>query len=140
MASGNAIILEARRSMSQPARDVAVAGRSRQREMCLASRACPAPLWDGILRRAPGAAHQAQIAVAPWTRMSGRVLACRRELMVLKRIAKRTEFVVGDAVEIELQLQLGHVEKQLRLAQAGFTNQRDQLLDAGYRALKPFVP
>ena len=58
---------------------------------------------------------------------------------MLKRMAECVELAVGDLVQIQLQLQLGHLQEMLRLRKALVAGDRTQLLESRYRSLKPFV-
>src|ERR1043165_4015531 len=70
-----------------------------------------------------------------------RAFAAReRQFLVLERMAERVEFEIRDLVQIELQLQLCHVEEQLRLAEPHLAHLRNQFVNARYRSLKPSVP
>src|SRR5262249_18833154 len=106
----------------------------------LPASAC-APLADGALRLAPGAAHLTQGAVAARARMSGcdRLAAVLHEPALLQRIAKGAELRLGDLVVFEQQLQPCHLEEHPGLA-AGRAGQHDEFVGRCDYLLKLSVP
>src|SRR6185503_6233582 len=108
------------------------------RRLLLGAPAAAARRHDAV-RTLPGAALPAQIALPARPRLSGTGARARRQRAVFERVAERAEFLVRDAVQFELQLQLGHFKKQHRLAQATGADPVDELIQRRDGLLKPFV-